>query len=68
MSPRHTYNLNLELDEYNLSLFPGAIGKEKNDFYDAVKDRVRKAFDHLNGVLKQITISESRLEIDWQSL
>jgi len=67
MSPRHTYNLILELNEYNLSLFPEAIGKEKNDFYDAVKDSVRKAFDHLNGVLKQITISESRLEIDWQS-
>jgi tetratricopeptide (TPR) repeat protein len=67
MSPRHTYNLALELNEYNLSLFSEAIGKEKNDFYDAVKDRVRTAFDHLNGVLKQITISESRMEIAWQS-
>jgi tetratricopeptide (TPR) repeat protein len=67
MSPRRTYNLLLELNEYNLSLFPEAIGKEMGDFYDAVKDRVRTAFDHLDGVLKQITISESRLEIVWQS-
>ena len=67
MSPRRTFNLLLELNEYNLSLFPDAIGKEKSDFYNAVKDRVRKAFDHLNGVLKQMSISESRLEIVWQS-
>jgi tetratricopeptide (TPR) repeat protein len=66
MSPRRTFNLLLELNEYNLSLFPDAMGKEKSDFYDAVKDRVRKAFDHLNGVLKQITIGESHLEIVWQ--
>jgi tetratricopeptide (TPR) repeat protein len=67
MSPRLNYSLVLELNEYNLSLFPDAIGKEKSDFYDAVKDRVRIAFDHLNGVLKQITVGESRLEIVWQS-
>ena len=67
MSPKRTYNLALELNEYNLSLFPEAIGKEKSDFYDAVNDRVRKAFDHLKGVLKQITVSESRLEIVWES-
>ena len=48
MSPRRTHHFELELNEINLSLFPEGIGKEKEEFYDAVKRRLRAAFDLVN--------------------
>jgi tetratricopeptide (TPR) repeat protein len=66
MASKRNYNLSLKLDEKTLSFFPDAIGKEDTAFRNAVTARVRAAFEHLDGVLQSISVSDTLVKITWQ--
>jgi len=63
---KRIFNFTLELNEKTLFLFPGAIGKEKFAFSEAVTERIRSAFQHLEGVIQSLSVSERGIKITWQ--
>jgi tetratricopeptide (TPR) repeat protein len=63
---KRDHNLSLELNENTLNLFPKAIGQEGDTFKEEVIQRVRQAFNHLDGVIKSLAVSETMLEVVWQ--
>lgn len=65
MASKRPYNLSLELNENALMFFPDAVGKDQVAFRESVTKRVRGAFDHLDGVLQSITVSDTLLRIVW---
>ena len=60
------HNLSLALNENTLNLFPKAIGQEGDAFKEEIVRRTRKAFNHLDGVIKSLAVSEMMVEVDWQ--
>lgn len=63
---KREYNLSLDLNEDTLNFFPKAVGQEGDAFKEEVVQRVRRAFDHLDGVIKSLAVSEKMLEVAWQ--
>jgi len=66
MAFNDVHNFTLALNEKTLFLFPEAIGKEKYAFSDAVTGRIRLAFQHLDGVIQSLSVSERSIKITWQ--
>jgi len=66
MALKRVYNFTLELNEKTLFLFPEAIGKEKSAFNNAITERIRSAFQHLDGVIQSLSVSERSIKITWQ--
>ncbi|MBN1449653.1 MAG: tetratricopeptide repeat protein [Anaerolineales bacterium] len=64
---KRDYKLSLPLNENSLALFPKAIGLEGDDFKSEVVARVRAAFDHLEGLIQSLSVSETQLRVDWQA-
>ena len=66
MTLKRVYNFTLELNEKTLTFFPEAIGKEKSAFNEAITERIRSAFQHLDGVIQSLSVSERLIKITWQ--
>jgi len=58
---KHTLFLDLNRD--TLSFFFPEAGNVKN--HDAIADRVRSAFNNLNGVIETLTIGATKIEMHW---
>jgi len=58
---KHT--LSLDLNNDTLSFFFPEAGNSKN--HDAIPDRVRSAFNNLNGVIETLTIGATKIEMHW---
>jgi tetratricopeptide (TPR) repeat protein len=67
MTLKRVYNLTLELNEKTLTFFPEAIGKEGSAFNEAITERIRSAFQHLDGVIQSLSVSERAIKITWQA-
>lgn len=58
------HNLSLDLNKDNLSFFFPKAAKTRN--HDAIADRVRSAFNNLNGVIQTLSISGAKIEMEWK--
>lgn len=64
MTQFQTHELFLDLDQDTLSfLFPQAANAENNK---EITERVRSAFNNLNGVIQSLSIAETKITMRWQ--
>ena len=66
MAPERIYKFTLALNEKTMLFFPEALGKTGSSFENAIRERIRSAFQPLGGLIFAISVTPRTITMAWQ--
>jgi tetratricopeptide (TPR) repeat protein len=66
MAPERIYKFNLSLNDKTTLFFPEAQGKTGPAFENAIRERIRAAFQPLGGLIFAISVNKRTITMAWQ--